>query len=388
MRLENSYYCGPSDAQMLYTTIGQYFDEIVGRFPDQDALIVRHQNIRWTYREYHQQVNRLAGGLMELGIERGDRVAIWATNCAEWCLAQFATAKIGAILVCINPAYRVFELEYALNKVSCKAVITGVAFKTSNYIGMLQELAPELDTCAPGALASDKLPHVSTVIRMGNDNTAGMFNFEDVCRMGDSVSADRLAERASPLHPDDPINIQFTSGTTGSPKGATLTHHNILNNAHTTALGMAFTEQDRLCIPVPLYHCFGMVLGTLVCVTSGATAVFPSESFEPVPTLEAIAAERCTALHGVPTMFIAQLQLPDFSEYHLSSLRTGIMAGAPCPVEVMRQVRSDMHMDEILIGYGQTECSPINHMTVADDPLEKQTETVGLVSCSTRSTKN
>ncbi|NOX51006.1 MAG: AMP-binding protein, partial [Gammaproteobacteria bacterium] len=302
---------------------------------------------------------------------------VWATNCAEWCLTQFATAKIGAILVCVNPAYRVYELEYALNKVKCKALVTGESFKTSNYIAMLQEVAPELGHCAPGQLRAEKLPDLTTVIRTGTDSTPGMFNFEQVCQMGDSVTPQALADRGTGLHPDDPINIQFTSGTTGNPKGATLTHHNILNNAQMTAVGMAFTEADRLCIPVPLYHCFGMVLGTLVCVTAGATAVFPAESFEPEATLAAVESEHCTALHGVPTMFIAELQLANFADFDLSSLRTGIMAGAPCPVEVMKQVRGDMHMDEILIGYGQTECSPINHMTVADDPLEKQTESVG-----------
>lgn len=375
--LTQSYYCGQADEQLRYQTIGACLDETVSRYPDNLALVSRHQNIRLTYTEYQQEINRLAGGLLELGITAGDRVGIWATNCYEWCLTQFATAKIGAIMVCINPAYRVYELEYALNKSGCKAIISGVQFKTSNYLQMLNELAPELAGAKPGALKSAKLPQLTTVIRMGTDHTPGMFNFAAVCAMGDGVDAQTLSDAGANLRPDDPINIQFTSGTTGNPKGATLSHCNILNNADTTGLRMKLTAEDSLCIPVPLYHCFGMVLGTLVCITQGAAAVFPAESFDPVTTLEAVQEERCTALHGVPTMFIAELEHPDFSSYDLSSLRTGLMAGAPCPVEVMKQVQSDMHMSEILIGYGQTECSPINHMTVADDPFDKQVSTVG-----------
>jgi len=375
--LTSSYYCGSADEQLRYETISSCFDAVADRYPDNLALVSRHQNIRWTYAEYQHEINRLAGGLLSLGIKPGDRVGIWATNGYEWCLTQFATAKIGAIMVCINPAYRVYELEYALNKAGCVAIISGVKFKSSDYLGMLRELAPELDTCAPGKLSSEKLPQLTTVIRMGDDSTPGMFNLSAVCNMGDDVPADTLAARAAELRPDDPINIQFTSGTTGNPKGATLSHCNILNNANTTALRMKLTSDDRLCIPVPLYHCFGMVLGTLVCITQGAAAVFPAESFDPVSTLEAVAEEQCTALHGVPTMFIAELEHPAFASFDLRTLRTGLMAGAPCPVEVMKQVQSDMHMSEILIGYGQTECSPINHMTVADDPLDKQVTTVG-----------
>lgn len=375
--LTQSYYCGQATEQLRYQTIGACFDEIAAKYPTHTALVSRHQNIDWTYAEYQHEINRLAGGLVSLGIKPGDRVGIWATNCYEWCLTQFATAKIGAVMVCINPAYRVYELEYALNKSGCCAIITGVQFKTSNYLAMLQTLAPELANCAPGELAAARLPALKTVIRMGEDSTPGMLNFDAVCERGDSVSAEKLAEVGAQLRPDDPINIQFTSGTTGNPKGATLSHCNILNNADTTALRMKLTAKDKLCIPVPLYHCFGMVLGTLVCITQGAAAVFPAESFDPISTLEAVQAERCTALHGVPTMFIAELEHPDFSSYDLSSLRTGLMAGAPCPVEVMKQVQNDMHMSEILIGYGQTECSPINHMTVADDPFDKKVGTVG-----------
>ena len=375
--LTQSYYCGPADDPLRYQTIGECFDAVANTYPDNLALISRHQNIRFTYSEYQSEINRLAGGLVTLGIEPGDRVGIWATNCVEWCLTQFATAKIGAIMVCINPAYRVYELEYALNKSSCKAIISGVQFKTSNYLHMLTELAPELARCAPGELSAKKLPHLKTVIRLGEDATPGMVNFAQVCELGDQLDPAKLEEIGAGLGPDDAINIQFTSGTTGNPKGATLSHCNILNNANTTGLRMKLTPNDKLCIPVPLYHCFGMVLGTLVCITQGAAAVFPAESFDPVSTLEAVQAEGCTALHGVPTMFIAELEHPDFLSYDLTTLRTGLMAGAPCPVEVMKQVQSDMHMSEILIGYGQTECSPINHMTVADDPLEKQVSTVG-----------
>ncbi|MBT8047896.1 MAG: AMP-binding protein, partial [Gammaproteobacteria bacterium] len=281
------------------------------------------------------------------------------------------------VLVCVNPAYRVFELEYALNKAGCKAVIAAEQFKSSRYLEILQQLAPELKSCEPGRLRSAKLPQLETVIRMGEAKTPGMFNFDDVCRMGGPEQENSLQEIQSGLSVHDVINIQFTSGTTGNPKGAALTHHNILNNANQVAAGMKFTEHDRLCIPVPMYHCFGMVLGKLACVSCGAAAVFPSDAFEPGAVLETVEAERCTALHGVPTMFIAELEHPNFDRFDLGSLRTGIMAGAPCPVEVMKNVISRMHMSEVLIAYGQTECSPVNHMTLADDPLEKRVESVG-----------
>ncbi len=362
---------------MLDETIGGRFDRIAEKFADRDALIVRHQGIRWTWSNYRKKAEDLAAGLLALGIEPGDRVGIWAPNCSEWCLTQFATAKIGAILVCINPAYRVFELEYVLNKSACKAIVSAECFKSSDYLDMLQRLAPELESCAPGKLMSAKLPGLEIVIRTGTETTPGMFNFDEICRSGTQVDHDRMSSTQSGLSPQDVINIQFTSGTTGNPKGAALTHFNILNNANQMAAGMRLTERDRLCIPVPMYHCFGMVLGKLACVTRGAAAVFPSDAFEAAAVLEAVEAERCTALHGVPTMFIAELEHPDFGRYDLSSLRTGIMAGAPCPVEVMKQVIGRMNMSEILIAYGQTECSPVNHMTLADDPIEKRVETVG-----------
>jgi fatty-acyl-CoA synthase len=375
--LRESYVNHGGVEPLLYETIGRALDRAVESHPDNDALIVRHQGIRLSYAQYRDAIDGLALGLIALGVAPGDRVGIWAPNCAEWCLTQFATARMGAILVCINPAYRVYELEYALNKVQCSVLITAERFKTSDYLGMLRALAPELDTSAPGRLAAAKLPHLRHVVRMGTERSPGMWGFAEVCAMGGAAERETLRERAADALPDDPINIQFTSGTTGQPKGATLTHFNILNNGKVVGDGMRLTSADRLCIPVPLYHCFGMVMGNLACVTHAATAVFPGDAFDPLATLEAVQAERCTALHGVPTMFIAELDHPRFRELDLSSLRSGIMAGAPCPVEVMRRVRTEMHMEEVLIAYGQTECSPVNHMTAADDPIEKRVETVG-----------
>ena len=376
-KLTQSYFCGASDTQIIYQTIGNYLDEIVDRYPEAEALVVRHQGIRWNWAEFNREVNRLATGLLALGIEPGDRVGIWGPNSFEWVLVQFATARIGAIMVCVNPAYRLFELEYALNKVECKAIVSAESFKTSHYLDMLNELAPELSSCEPGQLKSEKLPHLEVVIRMGEVSTPGMYNFPAVCEMGDEAGQARLEALRQELRPDDPINIQFTSGTTGSPKGATLTHCNILNNGYLTGEGMQFTEADRLCIPVPLYHCFGMVLAVLACMTHGSTMVFPDEAFDPETTLAAVQEEKCTALHGVPTMFITELDHPRFGEFDLSSLRTGVMAGAPCPVEVMKRVIGEMHMEDILIGYGQTEVSPINNMTLPNDTLERRTGTVG-----------
>jgi len=376
-RLTTSHFRGADAPPLLDATIGDCLESIARRFPDREALVVRHQGVRRTYAEYLEEIDRFAAGLLHLGIGPGDRVGIWAPNCHEWCLTQFATARIGAILVCVNPAYRVFELEYALNKSGCRAIVAAERFKSSHYLKMLLSLAPELEHCEPGRLRAAKLPALEFVIRMGEARTPGMLNFGTVRELGDGADRQRVRAIGEALSPQDVINIQFTSGTTGNPKGAALTHHNILNNANQVAAGMRFSEQDRLCIPVPMYHCFGMVLGKLACVTHGAAAIFPADAFEPGAVLETVEAERCTALHGVPTMFIAELEHPDFARYDLSSLRTGIMAGAPCPVEVMRKVISRMHMAEVLIAYGQTECSPVNHMTLADDPLEKRVQTVG-----------
>lgn len=375
--LGKSYYCGASTTQIIYETIGGFFDRIANQHPDTTALTIRHQNVDWSYGELQHRVNQLASGLISLGIEPGDRIGIWGPNSAEWVLTQLATAKIGAIMVCINPAYRLYELEYALNKVECKALITGEKFKTTDYLGMLTTLAPELEHCEPGKLESSKLPYLKQVIRMGSEGSPGMHNFDEVCVAASDRDRKALLDLQSQLKPDDAINIQFTSGTTGSPKGATLSHCNILNNGYLTGEAMRLTPVDKLCIPVPLYHCFGMVLAVLACVSHGATMVFPGEAFDPEQTLQTVQDEQCTALHGVPTMFITELDHPHFSRFDLSSLRTGIMAGAPCPVEVMKRVISEMHMQDILIAYGQTELSPINNMTLPDDSLERRTETVG-----------
>ncbi|MEM5503922.1 AMP-binding protein [Shewanella frigidimarina] len=375
--LTQSEYHGVTSTTLTDKTIGQYFDDIANAYPDNLAVVVHHQQIRWNYREYQAKVDALATGLLALGIQPGDRVGIWSPNNIEWCLTQFATAKIGAIMVCINPAYRPEELEYSLSNVGCRAVICADKFKSSDYLQMLNELLPELSTSTAGKLTTLALPQLEFVIRMGTDRTPGMLNFNDLLLEVNDEAQHVLATIADSLDTHDSINIQFTSGTTGSPKGATLSHHNILNNAYLVADAMGFTQADKLCIPVPLYHCFGMVLGSLSSIIHASAAVYPGESFDPFTTLQVVAQERCTALHGVPTMFIAELEHPQFNQFDLSSLRTGIMAGATCPEEVMRRVQELMYMKEVLIGYGQTECSPLNHITEIDSPIEKQVLTVG-----------
>ncbi|MBB1427030.1 AMP-binding protein [Shewanella sp. SG44-2] len=375
--LTQSEYHGVTSTTLTDKTIGQYFDDIANAYPDNLAVVVHHQQIRWNYREYQAKVDALATGLLVLGIQPGDRVGIWSPNNIEWCLTQFATAKIGAIMVCINPAYRPEELEYSLSNVGCRAVICADKFKSSDYLQMLNELLPELSTSTAGKLTTLALPQLEFVIRMGTDRTPGMLNFNDLLLEVNDEAQHVLATIADSLDTHDAINIQFTSGTTGSPKGATLSHHNILNNAYLVADAMGFTQADKLCIPVPLYHCFGMVLGSLSSIIHASAAVYPGESFDPLTTLQVVANERCTALHGVPTMFIAELEHPQFNQFDLSSLRTGIMAGATCPEEVMRRVQELMYMKEVLIGYGQTECSPLNHITEIDSPIEKQVLTVG-----------
>ncbi len=365
-----SIFRGPDQPDLLHWCIGDLFAATVNRYPDRDALIIPHQRIRWSYRRYGQQVDAFAAALQALGIGKGDRIGIWAPNCYEWCVVQFASAQIGAIMVCINPAYRLHELGYALNKSGCQAIVVAERFKGSRYLEMLQTLAPELTACAPGSLQAAQLPHLRIVIRLGEEPTPGMYNFPKLC-------AEAAAPTAVDLDPNEAINIQFTSGTTGNPKGATLTHGNILNNGAMVGAAMRLTPADRVCVPVPLYHCFGMVMGNLACVAHGAAVILPGESFEPLATLTAVERERCTALYGVPTMFIAELERPDFSGFDLRSLRTGIMAGAPCPMDVMNRVMHEMHMHEVLIAYGQTETSPVNHMTTADDPVEKRVNSVG-----------
>ena len=376
MTLTQAYAQGQT-ADPIESTIGQRLNEIAAAQPNHPGLIMPHQNIRWSYAEFLAEVDKLATGLLKLGLFRGDRVAIWSPNRYEWVLTQFATAKIGAIMVCINPAYRLYELEYALNKVSCKAIISAESFKTSYYLEMLQTLAPELQSCAPGELSAQKLPHLKHVIRMGSATTPGMHNFDAVCQLGGANEYAQLSTIETQLDANDAINIQFTSGTTGNPKGATLTHRNILNNAYFVGRNMQLSSADKLCIPVPLYHCFGMVMGTLCCISHGATMVLPCEAFEPQPVLQAVQDEQCTALHGVPTMFIAELDDPDFANYDVSSLRTGVIAGSTCPRELMKRLISDMDLNGIVIAYGQTECSPVNTMTEMDDPFEARVSTVG-----------
>ncbi len=374
-----SYVHGVSPTPLLGETIGANLERAVARWPDRDAVVVRHQDVRWTYETLNDAVDELAAGVLALGLEPGQRVGIWAPNCIEWVTTQFATAKAGLILVNINPAYRLGELEYALNKVGCSALITADRFKTSDYIAMLRHLLPELDGAKPGALECDRIPSLRTIVRLGEARTAGMINYGEVAGGGGTAERRRLAELANALQFDDPINIQFTSGTTGTPKASALTHHNILNNAYFSAVQMRFSERDRLCIPVPMYHCFGMVLGSLLCITHGAAMIYPSAGFDAHATLQAIEAERCTAVHGVPTMFIAELEDPEFGRFDLSSLRTGIIAGAPCPVELMHRMIEEMHLAEITIGYGMTETGPLSFQTAPEDPVDRRVETVGRV---------
>jgi fatty-acyl-CoA synthase len=378
-KLRQSHVRGSTNVPLIEDTIGTYFDSVVAKWPENEALVVRHQDVRWTYRELKTKVDAFAAGLLELGFEPGDRLGIWSPNNSEWVVTQLATAKAGLILVNINPAYRLFELEYALNKVGCKGLITAASFKSSDYVGMLNALAPELAVCAAGDLMAEKLPSLRTVICLSETPPPGMFRFAEVASFAKPFSQDRLRELSLQRVSRDPINIQFTSGTTGFPKGATLTHRNVLNNGFFIGEAMRLTPADRLCIPVPLYHCFGMVLGNLACLTHGATMVYPAEAFEPLRVLETVEAERCTALHGVPTMFIAELDHPAFKRFDLSSLRTGIMAGSPCPIELMKRVNREMHMSEITIAYGMTETSPVSFQSSIDDPIERRVSTVGRI---------
>jgi fatty-acyl-CoA synthase len=374
-----SFVQGLDTSPLREETIGQALDAAASAWGARDALIVRHQGIRWTYSGLLERVDRLAAGLLRLGLAPGDRIGIWAPNCAEWTLTQFASAKAGLILVNMNPAYRSSELEFALNKVGCKALVLVEHFKTSDFLQVLRTLAPELERSQPGALASERLPHLRWVIRLGSAPSAGCLNFDAVMRSGRPEDHARLAVLAGTLRPDQAVNIQFTSGTTGLPKGATLSHLNILNNGHFVGRALQLGAGDRMCIPVPLYHCFGMVMGNLGCITHGAAMVYPAEWFDPGLTLEAVHAERCTVLYGVPTMFIAELDHPEFARFDLSSLRTGIMAGAPCPIEVMKRVVTQMHMSRVTIAYGMTETSPVSFQSSTDDPLERRVCTVGRV---------
>ncbi len=358
--MTDSYAPGQTTTALLEETIGANLEQTVSRFGEREALVSFHQGVRYTWTELNDAVDELARGLIAAGLRRGDRVGMWSPNCAEWVLVQYATAKLGVILVNINPAYRTSELEYALRQSGCRMLIAAPEFKTSDYRAMIAEVR-------------DGLEDLERVVLLGGPD------WEGLVAGGESVSASALRDRSAELSSADPINIQYTSGTTGFPKGATLSHRNILNNGFFVGEGVHYTEEDRVCIPVPFYHCFGMVMGNLACSSHGATMVIPAPAFEPSATLAAVAAERCTSLYGVPTMFIAMLAAPDFDAHDLTSLRTGIMAGSPCPVEVMKRVIERMHMSEVAIAYGMTETSPVSTQTAVDDPLEKRVGTVGRV---------
>jgi fatty-acyl-CoA synthase len=363
-------------------TLGQALDLAVARWGEESALISASQGVHWSFRELRDRADALAAGLLALGLEPGDRIGIWAPNCAEWTLTQFAAARAGLILVTINPAYRRSEVAYTLKKVGVKALVAAEKFKTSDYPGMIEDLAPEIAFARPGALQSAALPSLKVLIKIGRQRRPGWLDFETVATRGAAVDPAALALVArigTTLDNRDPINIQFTSGTTGLPKGATLSHRNILNNGFIFGRALNLRQGDRVCIPVPLYHCFGMVMGNLACLTRGAAMVYPSPGFDPGATLRTIEAERCDALYGVPTMFIAMLGHPDFGRFDVTSLRTGCMAGAPCPVEVMKAVVERLHMPEITIAYGMTETSPVSFQTALDDPLERRVSTIGQV---------
>ena len=417
--MSDSYSCGTSDKPLLGCTVGQLLNSIAAKYPHGDALVAFQKNpygkdvletsavrdsheglvsdepnsyretatnspvlgttpiLRYTWSEFLTEVNRLAKGLMMLGVEHGMRVAIWALNYAEWTMVQFATAKIGAVMVNINPSYRTFELEYALKQSEVDTLILQGKFKTSDYIGMFYEACPDAFEATPGNIRTEKFPHLRNVIFMGEIPYNGMYRWSEVIEMGEYISDEELEEREAGVEFDDALNIQYTSGTTGYPKGVTLSHHSVLNNGLIIGDGMAFTNEDKLCIPVPFYHCFGMVLSNMACVTHGTTMVIPCPAFDAEAVLRAVEAEKCTALHGVPTMFIAELEHPNFKNYDLSSLRTGIMAGSPCPIEKMREVADKMYMKDIVIVYGQTETSPGVTMTTVSDSLDMRVSTVG-----------
>lgn len=381
--MKRSYFHAGGDEPLLGVSIPERFALIADRFPGHDAIVSRHQNRRLSYKSLSHQIDLAAKSLIALGYGRGDRIGVWSTDNVEWLVLQMATATIGAILVNINPAYRPRELAHVLQTSEVQGLFTIPSFSHSDYPGMLIELMPELKE-HDGVVRSQAFPHLSRVIIYDPAQPMqtiapekGFLPWQDFVSFGEDVSDTRLNEATKALDCDDPINIQYTSGTTGFPKAVVLTHHNILNNAYFTALAMRFDATDRLCIPVPFYHCFGMVLSNLLCLSVGASIVVPAEHFDPLAVLEAIQEERCTALHGVPTMFIRELEHPRFAEFNLTSLRTGIMAGAPCPPELMKRVMNDMHCSEILIGYGQTEASPITHLTRPEDSLALRTETVG-----------
>ncbi|WP_110707585.1 AMP-binding protein [Salinicola sp. CR57] len=383
-----SYVSGTSDQPLLGLTIGDCLDAAAAACPEREALVSCHQNLRYTYAELRDEADRIARALLAMGVERGDRVGIWSLNSAEWALTQLATAKIGAILVNINPSYRAHELEHALTQSGLSALVLQGAYRVggmikSHYVDILCDIAPELrGTPADEQRRLDcaSLPQLRQVVCLDPElATPGMWRWDELATLADGVSTERLAALQASLQFDDPINIQYTSGTTGAPKGVTLTHHNILNNGYFVGDGMDLKPGERVVIPVPLYHCFGMVMGNLACLSHQATAIYPNDGFDPEATLRAVEAERAQALYGVPTMFIAELEHPRFDEFDLSSLRTGIMAGSNCPIEVMKRVIERMHMEEVTIAYGMTETSPVSLQTRTDAPLEKRVATVGTI---------
>ena len=378
MKHRISYTCGTSTEPLLGMTIGDAFDQTVTLYSDNEAVVSKHQNIRYTYGQLREKVDQCAKAFMALGIEKGDRVGIWSPNCVEWLITQIATAKVGIILVNINPGYRLSELEYALNQSECTGIVIADRFKTSDYSQMMYDLIPEMKT-SKEEINSEQLPNLRRVISLAAEQKKGMVMWGDFMNRGDKITDQELEQVQSSLSFDEAINIQYTSGTTGYPKGATLSHHNILNNGNLVAQMQNFTHEDRLIIPVPLYHCFGMVMGNLGCITHGATMIYASDSFEPLSILRTIEEEKATALYGVPTMFFAELNHQDFNKYDMSSLRTGVMAGSLCPPELMKRVNSEMHITEMEIAYGMTETSPVSTQTRHDAPFDKRVNTVGSI---------
>lgn len=374
-----SYAYGTSSQPLLGMTIGEKFDQACQQYADQDAVVSVHQNVRLSYKQLQDQVNAFACSLLQLGLEKGDRIAIWSPNCVEWTITQFAAFKAGMILVNLNPAYKSSELEYVLNKVSCRALVIAPQFKSSNYQEILTKIAPEIIQSTDKLLSSQKLPHLKHIIKIDHEQHSGIHRFADLLPQPTAAQLDQLHAIAADLQFDETINIQFTSGTTGNPKGTMLTHNNILNNGYFVGEAIHLTPQDRVCISVPLFHCFGMVMGNLACITHGSTMVYPSAVFNPLDSLKTIEQEKCTAAYGVPTMFIAILEHEQFDEFDLSSLRTGIMAGSPCPREIMQRVIDRMHMTEITICYGMTETAPVSVQSSTADSVERRVGTVGRV---------
>lgn len=374
-----SYAYGTSSQPLLGMTIGEKFDQACQQYAEQDAVVSLHQNVRLTYKELQTQVNAFACSLLKLGLKKGDRLAIWSPNCVEWTITQFAAFKAGIILVNLNPAYKSNELEYVLNKVSCKGLVIASQFKSTNYQDILMKIAPEIKGAENKVLKAERLPHLKYIIKIDEEEHTGLHRFSDLLTPPSKRQLNQLELVASESQFDETINIQFTSGTTGNPKGTMLTHNNILNNGYFVGEAIHLSPADRVCISVPLFHCFGMVMGNLACITHGSTMVYPSAVFNPLETLKAIQQEKCTAAYGVPTMFIAILEHEQFDDFDLSSLRTGIMAGSPCPREIMQRVIDRMHMSEITICYGMTETAPVSAQSSTSDSVEQRVGTVGRV---------